>query len=307
MWIMISGILLIVCLALLFYIGAVKKELKNFKEELKLTQKSDYNRQLRVSLFDKDLTALASQMNQNLDYQKKLKQRSEDAEGRWKQSVSDIAHDLRTPLTVVRGNLQLLSKEEGLTEKQRSYANVCLNKTDALKHMVDDFFELSVLESDTTPVDTKLLDVTSFLVQFIVDHETVICEHGLQPDIRLPEKSVMIWANEELLARMFGNLLGNVLKHAQDTFRISMTTTVNKEKLMCEIIFANQLSNEDLDETQLFARAYQGNRARSAEGAGLGLYIVKLLADKQRAEVFARKEENELQIGIRFLMKQEKE
>ena len=80
MWIIISGILLIVCLALLFYIGAVKKELKNFKEELKLTQKSDYNRQLRVSLFDKDLTALASQMNQNLDYQKKLKQRSEDAE-----------------------------------------------------------------------------------------------------------------------------------------------------------------------------------------------------------------------------------
>ncbi len=304
MWIIISGILLIVCLALLFYIGAVKKELKNFKEELKLTQKSDYNRQLRVSLFDKDLTALASQMNQNLDYQKKLKQRSEDAEGRWKQSVSDIAHDLRTPLTVVRGNLQLLSKEEGLTEKQRSYANVCLDKTDALKHMVDDFFELSVLESDTTPVDTKLLDVTSFLVQFIVDHETVICEHGLQPDIRLPEKSVMIWANEELLARMFGNLLGNVLKHAQDTFWISMTTTVNKEKLMCEIIFANQLNNEDLDETQLFTRTYQGNRARSAEGAGLGLYIVKLLADKQRAEVFARKEENELQIGIRFPMKQ---
>ncbi|MBQ8188705.1 MAG: HAMP domain-containing histidine kinase [Lachnospiraceae bacterium] len=303
----ISGILLIVCLALLFYIGAVKKELKNFKEELKLTQKSDYNRQLRVSLFDKDLTALASQMNQNLDYQKKLKQRSEDAEGRWKQSVSDIAHDLRTPLTVVKGNLQLLGKEEGLTEKQRSYAKVCLDKTDALKHMVDDFFELSVLESDTTPVDTKLLDVTSFLVQFIVDHETIIREHGLQPDIQLPERSVMIWANEELLVRMLGNLLGNVLKHAQDTFQISMTTTTDSESPMCGIIFANQSNNEDLDETQLFTRAYQGNRARSAEGAGLGLYIVKLLADKQRAEVFARKEENELQIGIRFPMKQEKE
>ena len=307
MWIIISGILLIVCLALLFYIGAVKKELKNFKEELKLTQKSDYNRQLRVSLFDKDLTALASQMNQNLDYQKKLKQRSEDAEGRWKQSVSDIAHDLRTPLTVVKGNLQLLGKEEGLTEKQRSYAKVCLDKTDALKHMVDDFFELSVLESDTTPVDTKLLDVTSFLVQFIVDHETIIREHGLQPDIQLPERSVMIWANEELLVRMLGNLLGNVLKHAQDTFQISMTTTTDSESPMCGIIFANQSNNEDLDETQLFTRAYQGNRARSAEGAGLGLYIVKLLADKQRAEVFARKEENELQIGIRFPMKQEKE
>lgn len=307
MWIIISGILLIVCLALLFYIGAVKKELKNFKEELKLTQKRDYNRQLRVSLFDKDLTALASQMNQNLDYQKKLKQRSEDAEGRWKQSVSDIAHDLRTPLTVVRGNLQLLSKEEGLTEKQRSYANVCMDKTDALKHMVDDFFELSVLESDTTPVDTNLLDVTSFLVQFIVDHETIIREHGLQPDIQLPERSVMIWANEELLVRMLGNLLGNVLKHAKDTFRISMTTIADNGNPMCEIIFANQLNNEDLDETQLFIRAYQGNRARSAEGAGLGLYIVKLLADKQRAEVFARKEENELQIGIRFPMKQEKE
>ncbi len=300
-WILASAVMILLCICAVIYAAMMKKELKNITQELKKTQDIGYDRQLRVTLFDKDLTALAAQLNENLDYQKHLKQKSEDAEERWKQSVSDISHDLRTPLTVVRGNLQMLEREGTLTEKQKAYAAICMDKTDALKHMVDDFFELSVLESDSSPVETKSLDMTTHLVQFIIDHEAVIREKGLQPEINLLEKSVIIYGNELLITRMLENLLGNVLKYAKDSFCLSMKIVDE----MCEVSFANRLGTENIDETQLFSRTYQGNRARTGEGAGLGLYIVKLLAEKQGADVFARKQNGELVIGVRFAIKKE--
>lgn len=294
-------IVAVVAVLLLIYIVMLKKELKKIKEELEKTKEAGYNRQLRVTLFDRDLTNLAVQLNDNLDYQKHLKQKSEEAEGRWKQSVSDIAHDLRTPLTVVRGNLQMLEREGEMTEKQKAYTAICMDKTDALKCMLDDFFELSVLESDSAPVEMETIDMTTHLVQFIIDHEAIIREKGLQPEIKLPEKSVVVYASEPLLTRMLSNLLGNVLKYAKESFRLTMEIVGDK----CEIAFANRIDTETLDETRLFSRTYQGNRARTGEGAGLGLYIVKLLAEKQEAEVFARKQDGELVIGICFEIKKE--
>lgn len=294
-------IVAVVAVLLLIYIVMLKKELKKIKEELEKTKEAGYNRQLRVTLFDRDLTNLAVQLNDNLDYQKHLKQKSEEAEGRWKQSVSDIAHDLRTPLTVVRGNLQMLEREGEMTEKQKAYTAICMDKTDALKCMLDDFFELSVLESDSAPVEMETIDMTTHLVQFIIDHEAIIREKGLQPEIKLPEKSVVVYASEPLLTRMLSNLLGNVLKYAKESFRLTMEIVGDK----CEIAFANRIDTETLDETRLFSRTYQGNSARTGEGAGLGLYIVKLLAEKQEAEVFARKQDGELVIGICFEIKKE--
>ena len=118
---MVIAIIISIVLAIAFIVLAVqllslKSEMRKLKTELELTRNKSYNRQLTVSLIDKDFSALATEMNKNLDYQKRLKLESERAERNLKQSVSDIAHDLRTPLTVIKGNLQMLESEEKLTE-----------------------------------------------------------------------------------------------------------------------------------------------------------------------------------------------
>ncbi len=290
-------VLFLLCVWLVVYIFRLKAGMKDIKNELILTRDKEYNRQLTVDLMDDNLSEMTAEMNRNLDYQKKLKEKSEAAELSLKQSVSDIAHDLRTPLTVISGNLQMLKKECELSPAAMEYIRASEDRCRALKVMADDFFELSVLESDYSAATLEKVSFTNELMQFIVDNEAVIRANNLEPEVVFPEKTVFIMADRVLLSRMLGNLLNNVIKYAKDSF--SLVLSENKEE--CIVTFSNQIDGERvIDTTQLFERTYRADKARSGSGAGLGLYIVKLLAEKQNAKVFAKVENNILSIGVNF-------
>lgn len=291
-WMMISIFLSVIALLLILYLTALKKQIRQIKDALTLTRERDYNKQLTIALFDRDLTELSTEINYNLEYQKQLKFNAVLSETRLKQSVSDIAHDLRTPLTVIKGNLQMLNSNNEYTPKEKAYLNTCSQKADVLKNMVDDFFEMSVLESDSTDVTLQEIDATKLLMQFVVDNEAVIREHGLIPDINLLERTVCIRADEQMLTRMLGNMLGNVMKYARDSFRICTNITSGGS---FDIIFENLVDEADgIDVDTMFERTYRGSRARTGQGAGLGLYIVKLLAEKQHASVYAEIKDGKL-------------
>lgn len=290
-------VLFLLCVWLVVYIFRLKAGMRDIKNELILTRDKEYNRQLTVDLMDDNLSEMTAEMNRNLDYQKKLKEKSEAAELSLKQSVSDIAHDLRTPLTVISGNLQMLKKECELSPAAMEYIRASEDRCRALKVMADDFFELSVLESDYSAATLEKVSFTNELMQFIVDNEAVIRANNLEPEVVFPKKTVFIMADRVLLSRMLGNLLNNVIKYAKDSF--SLVLSENKEE--CIVTFSNQIDGERvIDTTQLFERTYRADKARSGSGAGLGLYIVKLLAEKQNAKVFAKVENNILSIGVNF-------
>ncbi len=297
-WKIISAVLAIFCVGILIYLQRMKRQLRKIKEELRETTDKSYNRQVRVDLFDKDLTDMTTQLNKNLDYQKQLKLETEKAEKSIRRSVSDIAHDLRTPLTVMKGNLQMLRMEETLSEKGAQYVDACVQKADEMREMADDFFQLSLLESDLEAVERKRVDMTEALLQFLVTQEAVIRTKGLEPDVVFPQKSIFALADENLLGRMFGNLLNNVLRHAKgDTFQIRL----EELDAECVITFSNMVdAPETLNIEALFERTYRGEKARTGNGAGLGLYIVKLLAEKQKGSVKARLQENILEISVIF-------
>jgi signal transduction histidine kinase len=299
-WKVAVVLLAVLSLGLLFWILRMKKQLCNIKEELEATRDKSYNRQVRVDLFDRDLTDMTVQLNKNLDYQKQLKVETEKAEKAIRQSVSDIAHDLRTPLTVVKGNLQMLRMEEGLSEKGTQYVDSCMQKADEIREMADDFFQLSLLESDLEEVERKRVDMTESVLQFLATHEAVVRTKGMEPEVIFPKKSVFVLADEKLLNRMFGNLLNNVLRHAKgDSFGIRLEE--KQETGECVITFANEVDvPEDLNTEALFHRTYRGEGARTGNGAGLGLYIVKLLAKKQKARTKAQIKKNTLEISVIF-------
>ncbi len=315
-WEIISVALAFLCVGILTRIWRMKRELRKIKRELEATRDKSYNPQVGVDLFDRDLADMMVQLNKNLDYQKQLKLEAEKAERSIRQSVSDIAHDLRTPLTVMKGNLQMLQMEETLSEKGLQYVDVCVKKADEMREMADDFFQLSVLESDAEAVELKRVDMTEKLLQFLVTQEAVIRARDLEPQVSFPEKSVFVLADEKLVDRMFGNLLNNVLRHAVgNTFRIRLEETDStggasgaKERESaetrpgeCTITFLNEVGDpKSLDVQALFDRTYRGSRSRSGSGAGLGLYIVKLLAEKQKGHVSALLQGNTLEISVKI-------
>lgn len=301
-YITIIVVLAVLLFFLLLWRAAWKQNARRLTRELARTKEQAYNRQLTVSLFDRDLTELAVQLNDNLDYQKQLKLRAEQMELKLRQSISDIAHDLRTPLTVIRGNLQQLYRKGNVDDKSEEYLVRCIHKTQAVSDMIDEFFEMSLLESDAAKVELERVDATKLLMQFIIDHEELIREKQLVPEISLPEQSVVIQADRQLLLRMLTNLLNNVIKYAKQTFAVSMKQWKKEDGKYLRITFSNMLEDSNLDVEKLFERTYRGNEARHGAGTGLGLYIVKLLAQKQGALVCADKEAGKLSIHVDFLV-----
>lgn len=312
-WKIICAVAVVLCILLLIYLWRMKRELSKIKEELKATTDKSYNRQISVDLQDKDLVGMATQLNKNLDYQKQLKLETEKAEKSIRRSVSDIAHDLRTPLTVMKGNLQMLRMEETLSDKGMQYVDACMLKADEMREMADDFFQLSLLESDLEEVERKRVDITEALLQFLAAQEAVIRTKGMEPEVIFPQRSIFVLADEKLLNRMFGNLLNNVLRHAkEETFQIRLEEAVTGAGRLradalsgaeqeCVITFSNVVdASETLQVDALFNRTYRGEKARTGSGAGLGLYIVKLLAEKQKGCVKARLQENKLEISVIF-------
>jgi len=292
--------LFILVVILFAYIFSLKREMRGIKNELILTRDKKYNRNIRVMLFDRDLSGLAAEINNNLDFQKKLKFETERSEQRLKESVSDIAHDLRTPLTVIKGNLKLIENRDTLSEEDMSYIKICSEKCDTMRVMADDFFELSVLESDSSAAILKKTNATNMLMEFIAENEAVIREHKLTPDIIFPERSIFITADEVMTRRILGNLLNNVVKYARDSFIIKLEPIDGGK---CCIVFSNAVGKTaHIDTKRLFDRTYRADKARTGGGAGLGLYIVKLLAEKQGAEARAEIDDGMLSLSVVFNM-----
>lgn len=291
-WVL-SAVLLVTAVFLAVRVMTFKKALREIKRELVLNRENGYNRQIAVPLVDRDLEEAAAEINRGLDFQKKLKSDTEKKERLLKQSVSDIAHDLRTPLAVIKGNLQLLECDENLSENGEKYLRICSSRADSMKQMADDFFELAVLESESTSADIKKVNLTNAMMQFIADNEAVIRNSGLEPEVVFPEKSVFVCADEIMLQRMLGNLLNNILRYAQESFRLKLKDDGS-------VCFSNTVKGVPPDTERLFERSYRSGKAADGQGAGLGLYIVRLLAEKQGAETKAAMNGDILELSIKF-------
>ena len=279
-------VLVLISLMLITRLILIRRNLKEISRELNNTKNEDYNRQLKVTLSDKTVEKLAADMNQNLDYQKSLKMETEKSRRQLEQSISDIAHDLRTPLTVIKGNLQMLENEE-LSDKGREYLDISRRKADTLKEMVDEFFELSVLESDSKPVKLCKLDLIGFLSEFIIENETLIREKNLSPKITFPERTIYVRANKEMLSRVFSNLITNILKYAKDDFELVVEQD-DDENAQAVVKVSNHVDDPSaIDIEHIFDRTYRADKARSDGSAGLGLYIAKLLVEKQKGSMQA--------------------
>lgn len=297
LYFIIEGMIILVAVAsFIIYILVMKKQIRDMKKQLENTKDLSYNKQIQLQLIDKDLEKLAAEFNKNIDYQKHLKLEYEASERQLKQSISDIAHDLRTPLTVIKGNLQLLEQAE-TDEALLEYIKICQSKAEVLKQMIDDFFEMSVLESDISEVPLQSINATNLLMQFVLDHEALIREKDLTPDIRLPEKSVMLKGDAAFIGRMLSNLLNNILKYGREGFEIGLIEEGNN----VVIYFANEVDKGvNIEVDRLFDRTYRADTARNEGSAGLGLYIVKVLAMKQGGSVSAAMDGGKLIIKLFF-------
>jgi signal transduction histidine kinase len=201
-----------------------------------------------------------------------------------------MSHDLRTPLTSIIGYLKLLQNDE--VDKAEAI-EIIQNKTNKLKVLINDFFELASIESEDYKLNMTKLNLTNIVSDEILSLYEAFESKGLEPDINILDKPIFIMGDKDNLERIIDNLLSNALKYADKDVQISLEERGNKAILMISNICAS-ITEEDV--LHMFDRFYMADEVRKGQGAGLGLSIVKSLMEKMDGVIISKLEQNRISI-----------
>ena len=187
--------------------------------------------------------------------------------------VSNVSHDIKTPLTSIISYVELMKQEENLPEDVKDYVRIPDIKSQRLKSMVQDVFEISKAASKQLPVNLEDLDLGKLLRQTLADMEEQIEESSVTVKAQIPAEAVMIHADGSRLYRVFQNLLQNALKYSLDGSRVFITLkTDNKTARATVKNISQEEIPSDIDFTERFVR---GDESRTDGGSGLGLSIAR--------------------------------
>lgn len=253
-------------------------------------------KKISLTLVDARLNELATQINENMELQKQLRIDARKSEQRLKDSIAGVSHDLRTPLTAIIGYIQMLERS-GLSGEQQEKATIILKKANAMRELVESFFELSVIESGQSELAEEAVNFTNIVSEAVVDFIPRFEAAELKPDVDLGDKSLYMAGDTTALRRIVQNLLSNALKYTAG--RVEVTLEESAGKIILTV--ANEVRPDTPpDMERLFERFYTADDSRNSGSAGLGLYIVKLLAEKMQGAVSASLENKTLSIYIVF-------
>ena len=186
--------------------------------------------------------------------------------------VSNVSHDLKTPLTSILSYAELLRQEE-LPPAAADYARVIDEKAQRLKTMVEDVFEVSRAAADQLPVRLERLDLGKLLRQTLADMDGPIQQSALAFKVELPEEPVMITADGRRLYRVFQNLIDNALRYALEGSRVYLSLKPIEEARRAEVSVRNTSRSELPEGVDFTARFVRGDASRTDGGSGLGLSI----------------------------------
>lgn len=251
----------------------------------------DTNTLIDISSRDKYMRRLAASINGQLRLLRRQRHQYLNGDREMKEAVTNISHDLRTPLTAICGYLDLLEQEEK-SENVTRYISYIDNRTQALKQLTEELFRYSVIISTDETMAMEPVSLNAVLEESIAAFYAALSERGITPVIHMPEETVTRQLNKAALSRVLGNVLNNALKYSDGDLEIEMKDTG-------EISFTN--TGSGLDEVQvgkLFDRFFTVEAARNS--TGLGLAISKTLVEQMNGEITADYKNGRIRVSILF-------
>lgn len=296
MTVIAAVILAVVAVLLLVKTAVMKRSVREIAEQLHEKLNSDTNTLIDISSSDRDIAALAKTLNKELSALRTEHRRYIQGDKELKDAITNISHDLRTPLTAICGYLDLLDKGVH-DEETRQYLGQIKNRADAMRTLTEELFRYSVAASEGE-LKLESLCVNDVLEESIASFYGAISERGIVPEIDIAEERVTLIADKTALMRVFSNLIANALKYSCGDLCVSLCRCPETGH-SCEICFTNTASNiGSISVNRLFDRFYtveDGNMS-----TGLGLSIAKLLTEKLGGEIGASVNGERLEVLIRL-------
>lgn len=274
------SIFIIIIIVLLIKRYWMEKSLQQITIDLKSILESDTNNLLTTSLLiNKKIKSLIKNLNEALMELRKQRLQYENGNQELKKSVANISHDLRTPLTVISGYMDLLKKEK-TNEKQKSYINIIDKKTNELIFLTNQLSDYSKCIDIGKNITKEQCCMNDILEEVLASYYNMFNEKNMKPEVIICEKKIYRNINKNMLIRIFENLISNILKYGENECKIELDN--------CGIItFLNKTNN--VDETtikKVFDRYYTLENIK--KNTGLGLSIAKQLIELNNGTVVAK-------------------
>lgn len=267
----------------------LKKSIREIRLSLKKILELDTNNLIYISSTDKELTNLTNDLNIELRKLRKQQLQYENGNQELKQAITNISHDLRTPLTGISGYVDLL-REENLTEKQNRYVDIINEKTNELINLTEQLFDYSKSLDLEQKINKKNYCINEILEEIIGGYYNTFRKKNIIPNIKICEKAIYRNVDKAMIIRIFENLISNTIRYSDNDCNIELQEDG-------KIIFYNKASKLDSITVQkIFNRYYTIENID--KNSGVGLSIAKQLVELNGGSILAKYIKDTLYIEI---------
>lgn len=281
--------LVLVVILLCGKIFVIHKSLKDIAKTFCEKMTADTNTLIDVSCTDKYVCKLAADINTQLSILRSARIRYEQGDAELKTAITNISHDLRTPLTAICGYLEIMRKEQ-TSQKFSDYLDILCERADAMKQLTEELFRYSIVISDDVCPQTEEVIINEVLEECIIGYYAALSEKGIEPVIGITENRIVRQLNRANLLRVFSNLIGNALKYSDGDLHITLDDDGT-------VIFSNKASSlSGIDVGRLFDRFYTVESAGNS--TGLGLSIARTLVERMNGTISAEYKSGKLKITV---------
>ena len=282
-------LLIVICLSVkIYYLKHSANEIAEaFLEHLN----TDTNTLIDISSRDRHMCALAENINVQLRELRRQRLKYLKGDSELKEAVTNISHDLRTPLTAIYGYLELM-EDEDKSENVARYLECIKNRAEHMKQLTEELFKYSIIMSASENIELEEITINGVLEECIAGFYGALTEKKIVPVIDICDETVVRRLNKTGLVRVFNNVLNNALKYSDGDLDISMSPDG-------EIVFANTASGlSEVQVGKMFDRFFTVESARHS--TGLGLAIAKNMVEQMNGTIIAKYENDKLSICIKF-------
>ena len=286
-------ILIIVIIILLTYLFLYHNEVKHISKEIDNIKDLDSNTLIHSKYNLKNINNLIYKINNLLTESKNIKIDYGNKNKSLMKMMTNISHDLRTPLTSALGYIDIILKSD-LSEEEKKKDLITIEKRlRRLEELISSFFEFSRIISTNKLPTLEKINLTSILEESVIVFYDDYKKNNRKILLDCNQRKLIINSNKMLLTRIFENLIGNAYKHSNSDLIIKVEK-LNKVK----IIFSNELLDNDIDIDRIFDEFYTVDISRTKEGTGLGLAIAKEFTKQLNGNIYAKKINGQLKIII---------
>ena len=283
--------LFILCIFMCLKIYFFKRAIKEISDSLNDILNTDTNNLINISSSDEDIKKLATTLNINLKELRKQKLQYENGNQELKRVVTNISHDLRTPLTAINGYIDLM-KNDKLSKEQEKYLSIIYNKSNELIELTEQLFDYSKAIDNNVELNKEKCCMNEVLEEVLVSYYTVFKENGITPEISICENKIYKMLNKASVVRIFENILSNISKYSNGNFKAELESNG-------AITFSNKATMLDATTVEkIFDRYFTVENAKKS--TGLGLSIAKQLVELNGGKILAKYIDENLIIQIMF-------